>query len=110
MSAPDGSLWGERFYSESNNLQGIQNTIIRQLTSTLKLESIAEEDKSAIARFTENAQAYQSYLRGRHYWSNYTRESIEKALCYFKEALKLDPNYALAYAGIIDCYLRLCYR
>src|SRR6185369_13893602 len=56
---------------------------------------------------TENAEAYQSYLEGRHHWSRYTRSGIERAIGHFRNAIELDANYALAYAGIIDCYLRL---
>src|SRR5262249_31316259 len=42
-----------------------------------------------------------------YHWSKYTREGIEKAIVHFREAIDLDPKYALAYSAIIDCYLRL---
>src|SRR6185503_9006163 len=57
--------------------------------------------------YTENVAAYQAYLEGRYHWSRYTRTEIEKAIGHFGKAIELDPNYALAYAGIVDCYLRL---
>jgi tetratricopeptide (TPR) repeat protein len=66
-----------------------------------------DEEKQITARYTENAEAYQSYLEGRHHWSRYTRSGIERAIRHFRNAIELDGNYALAYAGIIDCYLRL---
>jgi tetratricopeptide (TPR) repeat protein len=59
------------------------------------------------ARYTENALAYQAYLEGRYHWSQYTRKGIETAIKNFRRAIELDSNYALAYAAIIDCYLRL---
>ena len=100
-------LWGDSFNSDSKDLLEIQATITRQLLSALKLKLSGDEEKRVIARYTENAEAYQSYLEGRYHWSRYTRKGIEKAIKHFRRAIDLDPNYALAYAGIVDCYLRL---
>jgi TolB-like protein len=100
-------LWGEVFDSESTDILEIQDAITRQILSTLKLKLTGEEEKRVTARYTENAAAYQSYLEGRFHWSRYTRRGIEKAITHFRQAIELDPNYALAYAAIVDCYLRL---
>jgi DNA-binding winged helix-turn-helix (wHTH) protein/tetratricopeptide (TPR) repeat protein len=100
-------LWGESFDCELKDLLEIQDTITRQLLAALKLKLSGDEEKRVTARHTENAEAYQSYLEGRYHWSKYTRTGIEKAVGHFRQAIELDPNYALAYAGIIDCYLRL---
>jgi TolB-like protein/Tfp pilus assembly protein PilF len=100
-------LWGESFDSQSRDILQIQDAITRQLLATLRLNLTGAEEKSVTARYTESAQAYQSYLEGRYHWSRYTRKGIEKAIKHFRHAIEVDPNYALAYAGIIDCYLRL---
>jgi DNA-binding winged helix-turn-helix (wHTH) protein len=100
-------LWGESFDSENSDLLEIQDTITRQIVATLKLKLSGDEEKRITARYTENAEAYQSYLEGRHHWSRYTRSGIERAIRHFGNAIEIDGNYALAYAGIIDCYLRL---
>jgi len=100
-------LWGETFDSERKNLLQIQDAITRQILSTLKLRLTGEEESRISARYTGNAEAYQCYLEGRHHWSRYTRKGIERAIRHFRQAIELDPNYALAYSGIIDCYLRL---
>ena len=100
-------LWGESFDSESKDLLEIQDAITRHVLATLKLKLTGEEEKRVTARYTENAEAYQSYLEGRYHWSRYTRKGIEKAIGHFRKAIELDPNYALAYAAIVDCYLRL---
>jgi len=100
-------LWGESFDSESKDLLQIQDAITRQLLVNLQLKLTGEEEKRVTARYTENAQAYQAYLEGRYHWSRYTRTGIEKAIGHFRQAIELDPNYALAYAAIVDCYLRL---
>ncbi|HEV2837134.1 MAG TPA: winged helix-turn-helix domain-containing protein, partial [Pyrinomonadaceae bacterium] len=100
-------LWGEIFDSQNKDLLQIQEAITRQLVANLKLKLTGEEEKRITARYTENADAYQAYLEGRYHWSRYTRTGIEKAIGHFRQAIELDPNYALAYAAIVDCYLRL---
>jgi DNA-binding winged helix-turn-helix (wHTH) protein/tetratricopeptide (TPR) repeat protein len=100
-------LWGTTFDSENKDLLEIQSAITRQLLATLKLELTGAEENRVTARYTENAEAYQAYLEGRYHWSRYTKKGIEKAIKHFRHAIEIDPNYALAYAGIVDCYLRL---
>lgn len=100
-------LWGESFDSEKKDLLEVQDVITRQIVASLKLELSGDEEKQITTRYTENSGAYQAYLEGRHHWSRYTRSGIERAIRHFRNAIELDPNYALAYAGIIDCYLRL---
>ena len=100
-------LWGETFDCRSRDILEIQDAITRQLLATLQLQLTGDEEKRVTARYTENPDAYQAYLEGRYHWSRYTRKGIEKAIVHFRQAIDLDPNYALAYAGIVDCYLRL---
>ena len=52
----------------------------------------------------EESEAYQLYLRARHLWSQRTTDGLRKAIEYFNEAIETDPGYALAYAGLADCY------
>ncbi|HEX5883396.1 MAG TPA: winged helix-turn-helix domain-containing protein, partial [Pyrinomonadaceae bacterium] len=106
-AATGWQVWGESFDCHSKDILEIQDAITRQLLTGLKLQLSGEEEKRVTARYTENAEAYQSYLEGRYHWSRYTRKGIEKAIGHFRDAIDLDPNYALAYAGIVDCYLRL---
>ena len=64
-----------------------------------------EEERRRLAkRYTENAAAYQAYLKGRYYWNQRTARALRKAVESFEEAIKLDDGYALAYAGLADCY------
>ena len=100
-------IWGESFDCESKDLLQIQDAIIQQLLVNLKLKLTGEEEKRVTERYTENAEAYQAYLEGRYHWSRYTRKGIETAIKNFRRAIELDSNYALAYAAIVDCYLRL---
>ena len=100
-------LWGESFDSENKDLLQIQEVITKQLLTALKLKLTGEEERQVTVRYTDNADAYQSYLEGRYHWSRYTKKGIEKAIQHFRRAIEIDPNYALAYAAIVDCYLRL---
>ncbi len=100
-------LWGDSFDCQLKDILEIQDLITRQLLNALKLKLTGDEEKRITARYTESAEAYQSYLEARYHWSKYTRRGIEKAILHFRHAIELDPNYALAYDGIIDCYLRL---
>jgi len=100
-------LWGYTFDSERKNLLEIQDSIAKQTLMTLKLKLTGGEERQITARYTQCAEAYQSYLEGRYHWSSYTKEGLERAICHFRRAIELDPNYCLGYVAIIDCYLRL---
>jgi DNA-binding winged helix-turn-helix (wHTH) protein len=100
-------LWGETFDSDSKDLLALQGAITQDLLRALKPTLTGDTEKQTTARYTENPEAYQSYLEARRECGSYTRSGIEKAIRYFQQAIRLDPNYALAYLGIIDCYLRL---
>ncbi|HEU4933159.1 MAG TPA: winged helix-turn-helix domain-containing protein, partial [Pyrinomonadaceae bacterium] len=100
-------LWGETFDSESKDPLEIQDTIIRDVLRALKLTLTGDVEKQVTTRYTENPEAYQSYLEARRHCRTFTRSGIERAIMHFEQAINLDPSYALAYTGIIDCYLRL---
>jgi DNA-binding winged helix-turn-helix (wHTH) protein/tetratricopeptide (TPR) repeat protein len=100
-------LWGDTFAGEREKIFEIQDQITKQVSRALRLPLTHEDEKHVAKRYTESATAYQAYLEGRYHWSKYTRVGIENAIGHFGRAIDLDPNYALAYAGIVDCYLRL---
>jgi tetratricopeptide (TPR) repeat protein len=63
-----------------------------------------EEKRRLTRRYTENAEAYGLYLRGRYHWNKRTAEGLQEGIGYFQQAIAKDPTYALAYAGLADCY------
>jgi len=99
-------LWGAN-YDRGSAILEVQDEISKQISATLRLRLTGNEELQPTKRYSESTAAYQAYLEARYYWSMFTREGLERATIQFQEAISLDPNYALAYAGIVDCYLRL---
>ncbi len=97
-------LWGEQYDRKLSELLATQREIAREITEKLKVKISGEEQGLANKHYTENNDAYQSYLKGRFYWNKRTRDGYSKAIEQFKEAIDKDPSFALAYAGLADCY------
>lgn len=67
------------------------------------------EQKHLTRRYTENNEAHQAYLKGRYFWNKRTTASFQQAVAHFQQAIRLDPNYALAYVGLADTYTLLSF-
>ncbi len=105
INVADGChLWSDRFDREMEDVFAIQDEISLAVTDALKLRLLGEEKKKVVKRHTENFKAYRAYLKGRYHWFIRSSSDIEKAIEYLKEAVAIDPEYALAYAGLADCY------
>ena len=101
----DGNqIWGHRYERRLEDLQGVQEEIAREITKKLQLPLTAATQKLLTRRYTGQSEAYQLYLKGRHYWNQRTEESLKRAAQCFTEAVEKDPSFALAYAGLADCY------
>ncbi|HEX8720466.1 MAG TPA: tetratricopeptide repeat protein [Pyrinomonadaceae bacterium] len=106
VNVSDGSqLWGERYTRKTSDLLAVQEDIAREIVGTLRLKLSGEQREQVTKRYTDNAEAYQLYLKGRFYWNKRTGEGFNEAIDYFRQAIEKDPNYALAYAGLADCYV-----
>src|SRR5262245_932788 len=93
-------LWGERYDLAQADLLGLQDAIAAQVAAALKIQMTAVEQARVYRRYTENVAAYQLYLRGRSHQVRYTKEGTRAAVEAFEAALRLDPHYALARAGL----------
>ncbi|MGH9908125.1 MAG: tetratricopeptide repeat protein, partial [Pyrinomonadaceae bacterium] len=100
-------LWGDTYDRGSRDIFEVQDEIARQISTALRLKLTGDQEQRLGKRYTENAEAYQAYLKGRYSWVKYTKAGLESAIEHFRKAIHLDPNYVLAYAGSVDCYLRL---
>jgi TolB-like protein/Tfp pilus assembly protein PilF len=100
-------LLGEKYDREAKDIIEIQVGIAKQISDRLQIKLTKDEERRLTERYTDNTEAYQTYLRGLYFWSKYTRAGLEKAIDFFRQAIDLDPTYALAYAGMANCYFRL---
>jgi serine/threonine protein kinase/TolB-like protein/Tfp pilus assembly protein PilF len=96
-------IWGEQYQRKASDIATLQDDIASDISSQLRMKVSGEEKKHA----TENAEAYQLYVKGRFYLEQRTREGIYKALDQFNQAIAKDPNYAQAYTGLSDAYVLL---
>jgi eukaryotic-like serine/threonine-protein kinase len=97
-------LWGQEYERRVSDVLSIKQAITREVTEKLRLRLSGEEQQRLVKRDTTNAEAYQFYLRGRYFWNKRTAEGIKKAIEEFQRAIDRDPNYALGYVGLADCY------
>lgn len=108
VNAADGAqLWGDKYTRKLADIFAVQDEVANQILEKLRLKLTGEEQELVTKRYTENAEAYQLYLKGRFYWNKYTEAGFRKAIEYFDQAVEKDPNYALAYVGLADCYIGL---
>src|SRR4029077_14799123 len=105
MDVRDGSqLWGRQYNRRLSDTIAAQEDIALEVVEKLRLRLAGAEQKRLTAHVTENPEAYQLYLKGRYYWNKRTLDGIRKAIESFQQAIEKDPGYALAYAGLADCY------
>jgi serine/threonine protein kinase/Flp pilus assembly protein TadD len=103
VNVADGyHLWSERYDREMEDVFAIQDDISQAIVKALRVILSEGEKKAIESSRTDNLQAYEFYLRGRQFFE-FRRKSLEYARQMFKRAIELDPNYALAHAGIADC-------
>ena len=95
-------LWGEDYTSTMENLHNLEQEIARRILEKLRLRTRKRATK--VQKPTENTDAYQLYLKGRYFWNKRTLEGFRRSIECFDEALHLDPNFALAHAGLADAY------
>ena len=104
------TVWSQKFDQKFTDIFGIQDSISDNVVRSLALSLTPDERKQLGKRYTINSAAYDSYLMGLYFWNKRSKDGIEKAIDYFERAVEKDPNFALAYALMADCYyLQLYY-
>ncbi|HYN82461.1 MAG TPA: protein kinase [Gemmatimonadaceae bacterium] len=104
VNVADGyQLWSDRYDREMEDIFAIQDDISQSIVKALRV-ILSEDEKKAIEKArTVNVQAYEYYLRGRQFFHQLRRKSLEYARQMFNRAIEIDPEYALAHAGVADC-------
>jgi eukaryotic-like serine/threonine-protein kinase len=103
----DRHLWAETYDRQLTDIFAIQTDVALQIASALEAELSPDERKRIHRKPTSDVRAYQLYLQGRQNYSRYTGESIQKGIEYFRKAIAVDPDYALAHTGLALAYAEL---
>jgi serine/threonine protein kinase/tetratricopeptide (TPR) repeat protein len=95
-------LWGEQFPTTLATVSSVPEDIARGIGN---LVHAAPADQRMVAKpYTSNSEAYQLYLKGRYQWNKRTRDGLNLAIDFYNQAIQRDSRFALAYAGLSDCY------
>jgi serine/threonine protein kinase/Tfp pilus assembly protein PilF len=103
----DEYIWAETYRGTMKDIFDIQERVASEIAQALQIRLSPDEKQNLKKRSTENTGAYQLYLQGRFFWNKRSEEGLKTAIRYFEEAIKRDPGYAVAWAGIADSYTLL---
>jgi DNA-binding winged helix-turn-helix (wHTH) protein/TolB-like protein/Flp pilus assembly protein TadD len=98
------TIWSEIFDQTFTDIFGIQDSISDSVVRSLALNLTTDEQNQLRKHYTTDPSAYDSYLMGLYFWNKRSKDGLEKAIDYFGQAVARDPNFALAYALMSDCY------
>jgi TolB-like protein/tetratricopeptide (TPR) repeat protein len=100
-------MWGTTLRARVADFPAVEEEIAAKISGALRVGVKGDQKKRSPKRYTDNIEAYQLYLKGRYFWNKYTEEGWAKAIEHFDQAIKIDPGYAPAWAGIADSYYQL---
>lgn len=100
----DRHLWAETYEGPIGDVLALQNQVASAIVSQIRTKLTPEDKQQLVAPAPVNSDAYEDYLKGRYYWAKRSEDALDKAIHYFQAATEKDPQYALAYAGLADCY------
>jgi eukaryotic-like serine/threonine-protein kinase len=100
----ESQLWGEQYNRRLSDIMAIQEEITNEISEKLRLKLSGEEKKRLTKRYTENPEAYQLYLKGVYHAAKFNKQELDIGFGYLRQAVALDPNYALAYHGLSYYY------
>jgi TolB-like protein/DNA-binding winged helix-turn-helix (wHTH) protein/Flp pilus assembly protein TadD len=108
-AATDQHLWAGSYERDLTDILALQREVARSIAQEIQVELTSQEDILFAGARPVNPEAHEAYLRGRHFLErgSLLREDLDTVLDYFQKALKIDPGYAPAYAGLADFYIKL---
>lgn len=98
-------LWSDTYNRKQSELVSLQSEIAREVSTKLKSKLSGTDVAKVEKKYTDNAEAYQLYLKGKYYWNKRTGESLQQAAELYRQAIEKDSNYALAYSGLAETYV-----
>jgi serine/threonine protein kinase/Tfp pilus assembly protein PilF len=105
MDVTNGTqLWGGQYNRKVADVFALQDELSKEISERLRLRLTDDEKQRLTKRYTDNAEAYQLYLKGLFYWNKRSPDGLQRAIEYFNRAVETDPGYALAFAGLADSY------
>ena len=102
-------LWGAQYRRTVSDIFATEEEIAQEITNALRVKLTPDKDHLLRRRYTDNVEAYHLYLKGRFYWEKRTAEALHKSIQLFYQAIEIDPTYALAFAGLAEVYIPLCF-
>ena len=103
----DAHLWGDIYERKLTDIFAVESDIAKTIADTLQVKLTGAEKEMIAAEPTSDLTAYDLYLKGRLLWSKRGGENLRQAIAFYEQAIALDPNYALAYAGLAEAYVLL---
>jgi adenylate cyclase len=100
----DKHLWAQNYEAELRDIFALQSDVATNVANALKVKLLDREAAQLRKRPTENTEAYLLYLKGREHWNKRSETAVRKAIEYFQLSIDADPDFALAYVGIADCW------
>jgi len=101
------ALLAESYDEKFDDIFKLEDSLCAKVLNSLLVTLDHEETQGLQRRYTENQQAYETFLKAHFYMNKSTPADIDKSIEYFRQAIALDPQYAMAYAGLSDSYMRL---
>ena len=101
----DAHLWAEIYDRKLTDIFAVESEIAKTIAATLQAKLTGSEKDAMSKKPTGNPEAYELYLQGRFFWNKRSSVDLPRAVEFYQQAIAKDPNYALAYAGLADCYV-----
>ena len=102
----DKHLWAKSYERDTRNVLAMQDEIAQAIANQINVELTPQEQQHLTASKPVNPAAFEAYLKGRHYYWNWTPDAFRKTLQYYQQSVDIDPTFALGYVGLSDLYLQ----
>ena len=101
----DRHLWAESYERDLRDVLTLQGEVAGDIATEIQIKVTSQEKTPVASARPINPEAHEAYLKGRYFWNKRTEEGVKKGIEYFEQATRIDPNYAVAYAGLAESYI-----